>query len=218
LFFIIIILTKLTILVNYYHYNDNDDLKVEFRVWAGLIKYTISVPLIKIDDDSPSIVVKSHTNMGDAASGDSKQKVNQITKNNVITNLNNTKELLTRVFNLHVIIRKFFQKVTIKKLEWQTLIGVGDAAYSGMAAGAFWAIKGSIVGLLSHYLNLKVMPEISITPHFQAAVIQTQLKCIFQFRIGHAILAGLKLIKFWKSGSPLFKKETNFSNEKTKSI
>ncbi|CAH2716064.1 hypothetical protein BACCIP111895_03248 [Neobacillus rhizosphaerae] len=218
LFFIIIILTKLTILVNYYHYNDNDDLKVEFRVWAGLIKYTINVPLIKIDDDSPSIVVKSHTNMGDAASGDSKQKVNQFTKKDVITNLNNTTELLKRVFNLHVIIRKFFQKVTIKKLEWQTLIGVGDAAYTGMATGAFWAIKGSIVGLLSHYLNLKVMPEISITPHFQAAVIQTQLKCIFQFRIGHAILAGLKLIKFWKRGSPLFKKETNFSNEKTKSI
>ncbi len=48
------------------------------------------------------------------------------------------------------------------------------------------------------------MPNLSVTPHFQFAILQTQLTCIFQFRIGHAILAGLKLIKFWKGGRPQF--------------
>jgi hypothetical protein len=218
--FLLIIFTKLTILVNYYHHNDNDDLKVEFRVWFGLIKYKINVPLIKIDDDSPSIVVKSHSHMGGGPAKDAnpEHKVTQVTKKDVLTNLKNAQELLHRVFNLHAIVRKFFQKVTIKKIEWQSLIGVGDAAYTGMAAGALWAIKGGITGLLSHYLKLKASPQISITPHFQAAIIQTRLTCIFQFRIGHAILAGLKLIKFWKGGKPHFKSKTDFSNEKMKSI
>ena len=216
--FILIIITKLTILVNYYHHNDNDDLRVEFRVWFGLIKYKINVPLIKIDDDSPSVVVKSHSHMGNTAAENPEHKVNQMTKKDMQTNFKKTKELLEKVVNLQVIVRKFFQKVTIKKLEWDSFIGVGDAAYTGMATGALWAVKGSIVGLLSHYLRLQEMPHLSVTPHFQAAVIQTRITCMFQFRIGHAILAGLKLIKFWKGGKPQLKSNNNFKNEKTKSV
>ena len=216
--FILIIITKVTILVIYYHHNDNDDLKLEFRVWFGLIKYKINVPLIKIDNNSPSVVVKSHSHMGNTASENPDHKVNQFTKKDMTTNFQKTKELLEKVFNLHVIVRKFFRKVTIKKLEWDSFIGVGDAAYTGMATGALWAVKGSIIGLLSHYLRLKDMPQLSVTPHFQAAVIQTRFTCIFQFRIGHAILAGLKLIKFWKGGKPPVKSSNNFKNAKMKSV
>ena len=62
--FILIIFTKLTIFLNYYHHNDNDDLKIEFRVWFGFIRYKKNIPLIKIDDNSPSMVVKGNTKMG----------------------------------------------------------------------------------------------------------------------------------------------------------
>ncbi|MFZ7947267.1 hypothetical protein [Neobacillus sp. 19] len=125
--FIIIILTKLTIIVNYYHHNDNDDLMIEFRVWF-VIKYKINVPLIKIDDDSPSVVVKSHSHMGDSDPENPEHKVNQITNKDVTASLKKTKEILEKVFNLHVIVRKFFRKVTVKKLEWDSLVGLGDAA------------------------------------------------------------------------------------------
>ena len=73
--------------------------------------------------------------------------------------------------------------------------------------------------MLSHFLRLKEMPELSVTPHFQMAIIQTRFTCIFQFRIGNAILAGLKLIKFWKGGSPKFQNEyCHYSKEKTKTV
>jgi hypothetical protein len=62
------------------------------------------------------------------------------------------------------------------------------------------------------------MPQLTVTPHFQAAVIHTELTCMFQFRIGHAILAGLKLIKFWKGGKPRLKRKSDFQEEKTKSV
>lgn len=209
LLLILIILTKLTILVQYYHHNDNDDLRLEFRIWFGLIKYKKHIPLIKIDDNSPSIVVKDET---------SDKKTNQFTPDDFLTNLKNSKELLKHVIGMNVIVRNFFRKVSIKKFEWHSLIGIGDAAYTGMATGALWGIKGGIIGLLSHFLKLKEMPHLTVTPHFQAAVIQTQFTCMFQFRIGQAILAGLKLIKFWKGGKPHFKSKTDMSNEKMKSI
>jgi hypothetical protein len=209
LLFILIIFSKLTILVNYYHHNDNDDLKVELRIWFGLIKYKKHIPLIKVDDNSPSIVVEDDS---------SDKNVKQITPNDMLTNLQNTKEMLKHVFGMNVIVRKFFRKVTIKKFEWHSMIGVGDAAHTGMATGALWAVKGGIIGMLSHFLKLKEMPQLTVTPHFQAVVIHTQLTCIFQFRIGQAILAGLKLIKFWKGGKPHLKSKANISDEKMKSI
>ncbi|WP_236719624.1 DUF2953 domain-containing protein [Neobacillus mesonae] len=218
LLFILIVFTKLTIIVNYYHHNDNDDLKIEFRVWFGLIKYKINVPLIKIDDDSPSVVVKHHSHIGEAPGGKPDHKVEQITKQKVMKNFEKAKELLQKVVRMHVIVRKFLRKISIKKFEWQTFIGVGDAAHTAIAVGGLWALKGSIVGILSHYLKLTVTPQLAITPHFQAAVIQTKVLCIFQFRIGHAILAGLKLIKYWRGGKSRIPNKANFSNEKTKFV
>ncbi|MEH7304432.1 DUF2953 domain-containing protein [Neobacillus drentensis] len=218
LLFILILFTKLTILINYYHHNDNDDLKIVFKIWFGLIKYKINVPLIKVDENSPSVVIKSNKQMGESTEKSSTEDVNQITTEDVENNFSNAKKLLNHVFGLHRIVRKFLRKVSIKSLEWDTLIGVGDAAHTGMITGAIWALKGSLIGLVSHYLKLFVMPKITVTPHFQAAVMQTRLTCIIQFRIGHAILAGLKLFKFWKGGLPHFKKKTNFANDKTKSV
>ena len=218
LLFVLLIFSKLTILLNYYHFNDNDDLKVEFRLWFGLIKYKIDVPLIKIDDNSPSIIVKRKKKKGNEKTKKDNVSVNEIDKSDVMTSFNNTKELLEHVFKLHLIVRKFFKKVSIKKLEWHTMVGVGDAALTGTITGGLWAIKGSIIGLLSHYLAMKQIPELSVTPHFQAAVIQTRFTGIFQFRIGHAILAGLKLIKFWKGGKPHLKSKAKYENEKTNSV
>jgi Protein of unknown function (DUF2953) len=171
-----------------------------------------------VDDNSPSIVVKSKTKMGDSSDESTNEDANQITTEDVATYLSNRKKLLKHVFGLHRIVRKFFRKVTMKGLEWNTLIGLGDAAHTGTITGAIWALKGSIIGLLSHYFKLKEMPKITVTPHFQAAVIQTRLTCIIQFRIGYAILAGLKLFRFWKGGLPHLKKKTNFANDKTKSV
>ncbi|WP_310195139.1 DUF2953 domain-containing protein [Neobacillus niacini] len=216
--FLLIIFSKLTIHLNYFHHNDNDDLKVEFRIWFGLIKYKINIPLVKIDDNSPSVVVKGNSGMGNPSENDSPTKVDQIKKDDIMTYLRNTKEILQHVINMNVILRKFIKRIVIKHFEWHSLVGLGDAAHTGILTGALWTIKGSFIGMLSHFLRLKKMPVLSVTPHFQLAIIQTRITCIFQFRIGYAILAGLKLIKFWKGGRPNLKMNTANSKEKTNTV
>ena len=217
-FLLLIIFTKLTIYIYYSHLNDNDDLKIQLRVFFGLIKYNIKIPLIKLDDDSPSVVVKSTSYMGESAGENNDAHVQQVTKDDFLTKLQNSSDLLHKVFGMNIIVKKFLQKVTIKNFEWHTLIGVGDAAHTGVMTGALWSIKGGVIGVLSHYMRLKKMPQLSVTPHFQASVIHTKLTCMFQFRIGHAILAGLKLIKFWKGGKPRQNSSKDFQDEKTKSV
>jgi hypothetical protein len=216
----LIIFSKLTILVNYFHHNDNDDLKIEFKLWFGLIKYKINAPLIKIDDNSPSVIVKSNSQMGSSSTKEknTEHNVTQVGKKDILTSLKKTKELLEQIVHLQVIARKFLKKITVKQIEWHSMIGVGDAAHTGTMTGALWALKGGMIGIVSHYFILKEMPNITVTPHFQLAIIQTRFSCIFQFRIGHAILAGFKLMKFWKGGHSHFKTNTNFSKEKNKTV
>ncbi|MDF2788829.1 MAG: hypothetical protein K0S80_1927 [Neobacillus sp.] len=208
LFILLIIFSKLTIRLNYFHHNDNDELKIQFRIWFGLIRYTINVPLVKIDDNSPSIVVKGSTQMGDSSEKESPTKEGQITKESLMAKLTNAKEIIHHVSNMNVIVSKFIKRIVIKHFEWHSLVGVGDAAHTGIITGALWTLKGSVVGMLSNFLRLKNMPILSVTPHFQMAILQTHFTCIFQFRIGYAILAGLKLIKFWKGGRPNLKMDT----------
>ena len=211
--------TKLNIILYYFHNNDNDHLKVELKAWFGLIKYKMELPLIKIDDNSPTIVTKKEKTAGSQESPE-KTETKQYSADDLLNSLQDTKELLTHVISLHRIVRTFVKKISIKKFEWQTLVGVGDAAITGMLTGAIWAIKGSIIGLLSHYTKLKVEPNIMVIPQFQFAVSQTVISCMFQFRIGHAMVAGIKLIKYWKGGKAKFKTKplSALSNDKTKSV
>ncbi|GLB58507.1 DUF2953 domain-containing protein [Cytobacillus sp. NCCP-133] len=219
LFFILIMATKLKVLFSFYHGNDNDHLKIQFKAWFGLIRYKIEVPLIKVDDNSPTLVVKEKTAAGpqeDTANKDTKQ----FSAKDLINSMHDTKEVFNHIVSLHKIIRNFLSHVTIRKLEWHTFAGIGDAAHTGMLTGALWAVKGSIIGLVSHYMKLKAPPSITITPHFQFAVSQTAISCMIHFRVGHAMLAGIKLIKFWKGGRPDFKSKplSALSDDGTQSV
>jgi hypothetical protein len=203
-----LVLTKLTVVLDYYHGNDNDHLKLEFKIWFGMMKYKKEIPLIKIDDNSPTIVVKDKTKLGKDEKT-SKEDVKQIGKKDILISLNNAKELLHHVIKLHHVVRSFLRKVSVKRVEWHTVIGLGDAASTAVSTGGIWAVKGSMIGMISHYMKLKEMPRMTVTPYFQYKVTQTRFRCMIQFRIGQAMLAGLKLIKFWKGGRPNFKTKSS---------
>lgn len=212
-------MTKVTIHFQFNHARDNDHLKLKFRVWFGLIRYTLDVPLIKMDDDSPTIVVKEIVKKG-TQEKQIQEDTKRFSEDDLLNSISNWKSLLAHVVKLHKIIRMFLKKVSVKNLEWHSVVGLGDAAHTGMIIGALWTAKGSLIGLVSHYILLKEMPKIIITPHFQQFVSQTHLTCIIQFRVGHAILAGVKLVKFWKGGLPHFKRKPKsvLSSDKTKHV
>jgi hypothetical protein len=213
-------MTKVKVGINYFHAQDNDSLKIEFRALFGLIKYKLDVPLVKVDDNSPTIVAKEKLQKGEEEETKQKETM-QFSAEDLLNGFKDMKTLLEHVVSFHRIVRHFCQKVKITKIEWQTVMGTGDAASTGMLTGAVWAVKGSIIGIISHYFRMQNSPNLSVQPHFQLAVTQTSFKCMLQFRIGHAIIAGIKLLKFWKGGRPHFKSKSLSglsSQEKMKSV
>ncbi|BCB05250.1 DUF2953 domain-containing protein [Bacillus sp. KH172YL63] len=212
-----LIITKLTITILLYHGNDNDHFKVKLRAWFGLIKYTIDIPLVKLDDDGPNVVLEEETKKGDESNPSKEKKSRKkITPKNFIDSLNDTKEVVIHVHSMHRIIRGFLKKVKVDQVHWKTLFGSGDAASTGTLTGMIWGMKGSIIGIVSGYMRLQSMPVIEVTPTFQHAVVQTQFSCIIQFRIGNAILVGFKILRYWRGGMAKFKTKplSSLSGEK----
>ena len=191
---------KLRIKVDILHNEENNHIKIKMMVLFGLISYTYKVPLIKVDEENLSLVVKSETLAGSSAekTTTSEQKT-RITPHDVMEKIRQAKEFLEHVVYLRGIVKKFVNHITIHRLEWSSSFGLGDAAQTGMATGTLWALKGGIVGILAHYMRLKSKPVIAITPFFLENVVRTKVICIFSFRIGYAILGGLRVVKYWKS-------------------
>lgn len=216
---LVVLFLKLKVIIHYSHQNDNDHLKVTFKALFGLIKYKINIPVIKVAENSPAFVVKEKVEVGPQEK-DQKEDTKKFTAHELLNSFQDMQHLLKHVRGFYKIIRSFLRKVTLSNLEWKTVIGVGDASATGMITGAFWTVKGSIIGLTSSLVKMKTIPQIMVTPDFNRAVSETSFQCMIHFRIGYAIFAGIKLLKYWKGGKPHFKTKplSALSGSKTKSV
>lgn len=198
---------RVRIKIDYHHKNRDDHLIVSVQTLFGLIKYKKEIPMIKIAEDSPAFVYEEKVKVGPTEQIKKEEK-KEYTADDMINSFKDFKQILTHVIGLHKIVRKFLKKVTVEKLSWSTTIGLDDAAHTGLATGAIWAIKGSIVGFLSKLMRFPHYPSISVIPEFNQWKNETKFICIFHFRIGHAIFAGMKIYKYWVGGKPIFQSRT----------
>ncbi|WP_218970610.1 DUF2953 domain-containing protein [Alkalihalobacterium alkalinitrilicum] len=189
----IIFITKLNIFISYYHNGDDDELMVRVRAWR-ILSYTFKAPLIKIDKDSPSIIVEEEQSIG----GIEDEKKVKLTFERIMRDLEKFKDFLQQVVGFHKIVRRFLSHVSVRDMRWTTNIGVSDAALTGFLSGMAWSVKGGIIGLIANYTKMKQLPKIAINPHFQQTVSQTDLKCIVSFRVGYSIIAGILVLRHWK--------------------
>jgi hypothetical protein len=83
------------------------------------------------------------------------------------------------------------RKIYIRKLQWHTVLGTGDAAATGIATGLLWNVKTIFSTLLGAGFKLKLLPDLHITPCFDGAMFITSFDCILSIRIGHAITAAM---------------------------
>ncbi|WLR50221.1 DUF2953 domain-containing protein [Bacillus tianshenii] len=193
----IILWTKISITVHVLHAQDNDFIRVTIKAW-GILSYTTEIPLLKISDDSASIVIEEETKTGEGKQT-AKEKERKITPTEILNQIQKVKDYIEHIINLHVIVKRFLTHVTVRKFEWHSAFGTGDAATTGTFSGALWSLKGGIIGLLAHYMRLNVQPVLQITPHFQELFSRTELICMFSFRVWHAIGAGFRILKYWKN-------------------
>ncbi|MBB6282648.1 hypothetical protein HNR34_000976 [Geobacillus subterraneus] len=189
---------KISVTVVFRHAEDDDEYKIVLRTLFGLVRYTIRVPLIKLETEPESPGVALVHKKGIGGTRGKEEKKSKWTPSDIADFFRQVKQFLKQVVDLHEIMKQFYRHVTVTKWEWRTTIGTGDAASTGMVAGLGWSLKYMITGAVSRYTKMKAIPVMMIVPAYDRAVSETAFLCMFHFRIGHAMLAGLRVIKHWR--------------------
>jgi len=75
-------------------------------------------------------------------------------------------------------------------IKWRTLIGLPDAAATGMAVGVLWSLKGAALTAMRRLLGpVPVPPEIAVVPCFTSCVFAVELQCAFTTRAVYIFIA-----------------------------
>ncbi|KYG32171.1 DUF2953 domain-containing protein [Alkalihalobacillus trypoxylicola] len=202
--------TKLNINIQYYHHSYNDLLTISVKLWAMHI-YTFSSPLMNIEPSNLTVEIDEQSNSPLGNKKDKKTFDLKWLKEKLIL----SKDFLEHVQGFYKISRRFLKKWQVHNLEWKSEIATGDAVLTGMLAAGLWSVKSLFVGVTSQFVTLKRMPILHIQPVYQGKFTKTDFSCMFSFRIGQAIIAGLLIVKHWRS---MRNKKTNISSSANHSI
>lgn len=191
---ILLLISTISIQLQYSHVQDSDCLKVRALIWRKLPVYKVEVPVIKIEEENAAVAFQTKSESA-VTSGD---QTESITPLKLKERIDKFQEFLSKISGFYQIMNRFLQKVHVSNFRWHSDIGLGDAALTGVVTGCAWSVKGGVVGLIGNKMIFDNEPQISINPLFQVSHSQTNLSCMFSFKIGNAILVALRLAKHWK--------------------
>lgn len=92
------------------------------------------------------------------------------------------------------VIYYLWRKIKIKKINWNTRLGMEDAAVLGIMTGVLWSIKGVIIGFI---LNNKIVEDlyVDVVPVYNTNNIEISFNCIIKVKIVYIITASFYGLK-----------------------
>jgi hypothetical protein len=183
--------TTVRVTVHLIRKGKDDKVRTNVKAWFGLINIRTEVPIMKMSEDLSG--TEYQMEMETPNEKIEKQKF-KVRPSELLQLLHRVYHWIKKVHALHRIMKKLLKGIRLEQLEWKSSIGTGDAAQTGTLSGVGWGVKSNIIGLVSNYLTLRTIPRIHIEPLFQEKKLETELKCMIRFRIGYAILAGIRIV------------------------
>lgn len=195
---LVVLLALLTVevLIHYKRDASHDSFKLRIQSLGGILHYQFNVPVSNLihktqDKLQMNIPVQSEQNTIQSP-GFLSTYWPQIE-----SFLDKFKELWRKMGSFRDKVISQLKIFRVYELNWKTEFGVGDAAATGTLTGIAWALKGSIIGFISHFMSLQELPKLEVKPAFFQQGFSTDVTCIIRFRLGEAIVAGAKLAIYW---------------------
>lgn len=188
--FILSLFIRLNIRVEFSHDGNGGRFTVDLRAFMGIVRYRWEKAPAEGKD-------KEAKGGGPDARGPERdrEKEKGSAPEKIKKAMENFQIKLEEFLRIKTIAQNFFKKVKIFRLEWVTVVGAGDAALTGLFSGVLWGIKGTVLGVLGQNFSLRTRPLIHVSPDFQREIAETRFLCMIQFRLGHAIFAGTKILQ-----------------------
>lgn len=188
--------------------NKNDFLTIRINTLFSLIRFNIEIPLLQ--QETPlDLTLEAEIKAGeDKLIREMKQEfsihdINWDKVAAIIVYIRKNRKLLW------FISRFYMRAITVDEFTLKIRGGTDDAAMTGMLAGLYWTVTGTITILVQRVLTCKQRPVFGLKPDFRP---QPELAChldtTVSFRLGHFTIAGFLflinqnprgVIELWKN-------------------
>jgi hypothetical protein len=194
LIFLLILFTPITISLFYGRIGENDHVAVEITAWFRLIRWKYELPIVKLTNSriGPELVAK--VDKARTRTQGSKEEVKDVTGRQLKQWRRAMQDFLERVEDLKPVLKRMLKRIKCTRLEWHTSLGLGGAAETGALTGVAWGVKSALIGVFSHAVTLRTVPRLSVQPHWNRQIIRTQIRCNLHFWLGHAVIAGIRIL------------------------
>lgn len=208
---LILSLSKVRLRLRYRRQGKDDEFALECYLWGGLLFYKLEIPVVKMEKTKPkprqkprplplfwpvprpAFKIRSELEgRGGRPIAEDKKEVRVPAPARFLKVAIN---VLRQAKRYHTAIMYLLGRVHLRDFRWETEVGTGDPSLTGFSTGLAWGLKGSLLTFVYRLLAPGGnRPVVAVTPNFEKACLNTALDCIFEIRIGYAILTGFKAI------------------------
>ncbi len=196
---LISLVIKAVVDFRYSRNDEQDHLVISIKALHSLWKYSITLPTFQFEwDDGPQLKVDQTTKSGTGSIRKAKHQVRfRFWREDFFYLLwPKIPGILSQLQKIH---SKFNRGIHCKFLKCHLEIGFRDPIQTALVVGSFWAILYSSLARFYRQVTMDTdHPQVHIIPQFQKPGFSCEIHCIFNLRIGHIIIAGLKLLRIFR--------------------
>lgn len=188
---IMTLLSNIRLRVLYVREGHDDLLRIQIRALYGIVRLKYEVTVMDWQGRSVSIKQEMVNVKKQSLQNESKSRIN---RRKVMHMVRELRELTAHVLGFSAWVRKTLSAIRCHGWEWETRIGLVDAADTAMTTGIVWSIKSCISGPLLGGVRLLNRPKLSVIPLFHEDYFETRLQSRFSIRFSSALWALLNLL------------------------
>lgn len=185
----LIILSEIECDIKFHRIKDDDNIKVQVKMFFGLIKFNLVISYL-------DMIVNKRLKVGFNVRGKLKTKKEVAGKRNIF----DIEEIKRMYHKSRLIIHKYkksfeyiLSKVKLDSLSWETELGLEDAALTAICAGALWSVKYNILSAISQRYRPR-KTYINVVPNYSNIIFEVDLNCIIRVRIANIIITAMRLV------------------------
>lgn len=193
-------LAPVTFTVRYLYADGRQEFSVESRAFWGLLVFRHEIPAFRLGFRGlvPRLETRVEMEAGslDAAPGGSIPAVEDARMLYDLEAVRGGWELLRHFYATEEHWLGYLgRRMAVTRFQWHSDLGHRDAAVTGWAVGAMWALKSGALAWFQSKVPFTVSPDLFIGPSFDRPRFRSAIICIFALRVVHIIVAGLI---FWR--------------------
>lgn len=195
---LIIFISNIRISIRWRRDGKNDMIIIKLKALFGLIRIQKEIPILTLEDTLSGFSL--HFDTVHEQNSENGSSSTMITPPEVKKNWRNWKELVDQYRDVIPYFRRLLRIIYIKKLDWRTSVGTGEAAETGTITGSIWNIKALVITVISQYLTMDTQPRYDVRAHFSEPLFHTEGECILQISVGKATFVAIGALKSLRKG------------------